>query len=126
MPPDMTKPAYPDGGAALRPRLKLWVEHRGKTVLGDFRVDLLRAIGETGSLAEAAQRLGLSYRRAWGKVRDMERNLGAPLVLSEKGGRTGGGSRLTPQAERLVAQYARFRARMETDLGNEFANAFRT
>jgi len=108
----------------LEPRLKLWVEHRGKAVLGDGRVDLLRAVGETGSLTEAALRMGLSYRRAWGKIRDMERNLGAQLVQSEKGGNTRGSSRLTPRAEALVAQFDRFRKRMENDLGKEFKEVF--
>ena len=93
-------------------------------MLGDGRVDLLRAIGETGSLAEAAQRMGLSYRRAWGKVRDMERNLGVSLVKSEKGGPTRGSSQLTPRAEALVAQYQRFRKLMESDLGKEFKEVF--
>lgn len=109
---------------ALEPRLKLWVERRGKTVLGDFRVDLLRAIGETGSLAQAAERMGLSYRRAWGKVREMERNLGASLVQSEKGGATRGHSRLTPRAEALVEQFERLRRKLDQDLDKEFSSAF--
>ena len=68
--------------------------------------------------------MGLSYRRAWGKIRDMERNLGAPLVESEKGGPTRGSSRLTPRAEELVAQYQRLRKLMESDLGKEFKEVF--
>lgn len=122
----MTDTAYRKRRATLEPRLRLWVECGGGAVLGDFRVDLLRAISETGSLAEAARRMGLSYRRAWGKVRDMERSLGAPLVLSKKGGRTRGGSDLTRQAEVLVSQYDRFRTRMEADLRKEFKIVFTT
>jgi molybdate transport system regulatory protein len=110
--------------AGLQPGLRLWLERKGGVVLGDFRVDLLRVIGETGSLAEAADRLGLSYRRAWGKLREMERNLGKPLVESEKGGAHGGGSRLTPRAERMIAQYARFQEAMERHLGKEFQKVF--
>ena len=59
-----------------------------------------------------------------GKIRDMERNLGAQLVQSEKGGNTRGSSRLTPRAEALVAQFDRFRKRMENDLGKEFKEVF--
>ena len=108
----------------MEPRIKLWVEKDGRLVLSDYRVQLLRAVGETGSLAEAAQRMGLSYRRAWGKVREIERNLGVTLVQSEAGGAGGGGSRLTPEGERLVALYQRFRRAMESDLGREFWAAF--
>ena len=108
----------------LEPRIKLWVEKDGLLVLSDYRVQLLKHIAETGSLAEAAQRMGLSYRRAWGKVREIERNIGVTLVESEIGGAGGGGSHLTRQGERLVALYQRFRRLMESDLGKEFKEVF--
>ena len=109
----------------LEPRIKLWVEKDGRLVLSDYRVQLLRQVAETGSLAEAAQRMGLSYRRAWGKVREIEQNLGVKLVQSEVGGAGGGGSSLTAAGERLVALYGRFRKAMESDLGKEFQEVFR-
>ena len=93
-------------------------------MLSDYRVELLRHVAETGSLSEAAQRMGLSYRRAWGKIREIEGNLGVPLVHSEAGGAGGGGSRLTPAGERLVALYRRFQRKMERDLGREFHEVF--
>ena len=109
----------------LEPRIKLWVEKDGQLVMSDYRAELLRQVGETGSLAEAAQRMGLSYRRAWGKIREMERNLGVTLVQSEVGGSGGGSSRLTRDGERLVALYRRFRRAMASDLGKEFREVFR-
>ena len=109
----------------LEPRIKLWVEKDGHLVLSDYRVQLLRHIAETGSLAEAAERMGLSYRRAWGKIREIERNLGVSLVHSEVGGAGGGSSHLTEEGERLVALYQRFRRRMEGDLGKEFDELFK-
>jgi len=118
------RPRARDEQLDLEPRIKLWVEKDGQLVLSDYRVQLLRHIAETGSLAEAAQRMGLSYRRAWGKVREIERNLGRRLVESEVGGPGGGGSRLTRDGERLVALYQRFRRAMESDLGKEFREVF--
>ncbi|MEX1252873.1 MAG: LysR family transcriptional regulator [Dehalococcoidia bacterium] len=117
-------PAAKDERLELEPRIKLWVEKDGRLVLSDYRVQLLRHIAESGSLAEAAQRMGLSYRRAWGKVREIERNIGVALVRSEAGGAGGGGSRLTREGERLVALYQRFQRKMETDLGREFKEVF--
>ena len=115
----------PRRGVGLEPRIKLWVEKDGRLVLSDYRVQLLRHVAETGSLAEAAQRMGLSYRRAWGKVREIERNLGLTLVESEAGGAGGGSSRLTPEGERLLALYRRFRRAIESGLGREFRELFR-
>ena len=109
----------------LEPRIKLWVEKDGHLVLSDYRVRILQLVRETGSLAQAAERLGLSYRRVWGKVREIEQNLGLSLVESEVGGAGGGGSSLTTDGERLVALYERFRRRMEGELGREFRQLFK-
>lgn len=92
----------------MEPRCKLWLEHGDELAMSDYRVRLLATIGETGSLSAASTRLGLSYRRAWGKVRELERNLGIPLVESVAGGAGGGGSRLTAEGAELVSRYTRF------------------
>jgi molybdate transport system regulatory protein len=109
----------------MEPHAKLWIEEDGKLVLSDYRVRLLELIDETGSLAEAAARMQLSYRRAWGKVREIEQNLGLKLVESAAGGAGGGGSRLTDDGHRLVAMFERFRKAAEDDLSAEFARIFR-
>lgn len=108
----------------VQPRVKLWVEKDGKLALSAYRVRLLRLIGETGSLAEAAERMGLSYRRAWGKVREIESNIGIKLVESEAGGAGGGGSRLTADGRRLIEIFERFQAATERDLEKEFTRFF--
>ncbi len=110
----------------MQPRLKVWVEaENGSLVLSDYRVRLLQFISEKGSLADGAAEMGLSYRRAWGKVREIEANLGLRLVDSVAGGPGGGHSRLTPEGERLVASYARFRDALSNDAQREFEEAFR-
>ncbi len=108
----------------MEPKVKLWIEEGGLLALSDYRVRLLQHVADTGSLAQAAQRMGLSYRRAWGKIKEIERNLGVRLVRSEVGGVGGGGTRLTPRGERLLAQYRRFRAAVETDVSRDYMEAF--
>ena len=120
-----TRPATKDELLRVEPRLKLWLERDGLLVLSDYRVQLLRLVGETGSLTEAAERMDLSYRRAWGKIREIERNLGATLVKSEAGGAGGGGSQLTTQGERLVALYQRLHQSMERELSQAFGELFK-
>lgn len=108
----------------VEPRAKLWIEKDGKLALSDYRVRLLRLIDETGSLSDAAAALRLSYRRAWGKLKEIEQNLGVKLVESAAGGAGGGGSRLTPEGRRLLERYERFRAAAEQDLTRDFGRAF--
>jgi molybdate transport system regulatory protein len=108
----------------MEPRAKFWVEHGGKLVLSDYRVRLLLLVDETGSLADAATAMQLSYRRAWGKIREIEQNLGVKLVESAAGGAGGGGSRLTDDGRRLVAMYQRFHDAISHDLDQEFKETF--
>ena len=108
----------------MEPRTKLWVEHDGALVLSEYRIRLLRHIDETGSFAAAAKIMGLSYRRAWGKVREIEAGLGMRLVESDVGGTHGGQSRLTDEARRFVERFERYRAAMERHAAEEFTRAF--
>ena len=121
----MATEASEDVRLRLGPRLKVWVESgNGKIVLSDYRVRLLEAVARTGSLADAATAMGLSYRRAWGKVREIEANLGVKLVQSVVGGPGGGSTHLTPAAERLVAHYHRFRHALSDYAEREFTRDF--
>ncbi len=89
--------------ARLRPRLS--VEARGELALGPGKADLLEAITETGSIRAAAERLGMSYARAWQLVRTMNRSFTDPLVESARGGGRHGGSRLSATGAPALALY---------------------
>lgn len=92
----------------IEPKGKFWLEYGDHLAMSDYRLQLLESIDETGSLAEAAQRMELSYRRAWGKVRDLENNLDMKLVESFAGGAGGGGSRLTSEGRDMIQRYKEF------------------
>ncbi|MFN0096964.1 MAG: winged helix-turn-helix domain-containing protein [Dehalococcoidia bacterium] len=109
----------------MEPRQKFWLERSdGRVVMSDYRLRLLEFVAETGSLAQAAARLELSYRRAWGKVRELEENLGYRVVDSVVGGPGGGHTRLTPEGEALVAAYRRFQERARAAVDGIFAEEF--
>jgi molybdate transport system regulatory protein len=79
--------------------------------LGPGKADLLQAIDETGSLAAAAARFAMSYKRGWSLVREMNAAFREPLVSTEKGGSGGGGgARLTPFGKTVLARYRRMEA----------------
>jgi molybdate transport system regulatory protein len=100
----------------FEPRQKLWLEADGRLVMSDYRLRLLQLVADTGSLAQAATVMGLSYRRAWGKVKELEANLGYPLVRSEVGGAGGGHTVLSDEGRNLLDAYRRFGARMDDAL----------
>lgn len=109
----MASVTYTAGMPELAPRQKLWVERDGRVVMSDYRLRLLELVRDTGSLAQAATAMKLSYRRAWGKVKEIEENLGYALVESAVGGAGGGRTTLTPAGVELVEAYGRFKARMD-------------
>ena len=93
---------------------KLWLSSgRFRGVFGDGKWRLLEAIEKEGSLRAAAQKLGISYRKAWGDLKKSEAALGVSLVEKHRGGIKGGGSGLTKDGRELLAAYGRFRREME-------------
>ncbi len=73
--------------------------------IGPGKVDLLEAIAEHGSISAAGRALGMSYRRAWRLVEEMNRGFGRPVVEAQSGGKAGGGARLSPLGAELAVQY---------------------
>src|ERR1035438_1141459 len=63
--------------------------------LGPGKTELLSLLVETGSLNEAAKRLNMSYMRAWTLVQTMNECFREPVVIAERGGKTGGGMKVT-------------------------------
>lgn len=86
--------------------------------LGPGKADLLQAIDETGSLTAAAARFGMSYKRGWSLVREMNAAFAKPLVETEKGGSGGGGrASLTRLGKRVLGRYRQ----MEKDASKAIA-----
>jgi molybdate transport system regulatory protein len=87
-------------------RYEIWLESVDKTiVLNGEGFGLLVEIEKSGSLANAARNLGMSYRKAWGILRDVEQHLGFHLVDKRRGGAAGGRSNLSLQGRQLLMAY---------------------
>jgi len=96
---------------AARPAFKVWLETDEGHVFGPGVYSLLRKVEETGTLKEAAQAIGMSYRYAWGLVKKAEEKLGQPLLKAHKGGRAGGGgAELTEVGRQFLEEFSRIEA----------------
>jgi molybdate transport system regulatory protein len=82
------------------------------------RLGLLAAIGRTGSISAAAREVGITYKAAWDAVEAMNNLAGDPLVLSQQGGRGGGGAELTQTGQRIVDNLDRLEALQKLFLAN--------
>ena len=86
-------------------RLTVRVDFGAERALGPGKIRLLEAIGKTGSISRAGRALGMSYRRAWLLVDDMNRCFRAPVVATQPGGVRGGGAALSPFGLQLIENY---------------------
>lgn len=93
------------GNRIVGARLRIVLEP--DIAIGPGKADLLEGIRETGSIAAGGRRLGMSYKRAWYLVETMNRCFKRPLVEASKGGRAGGGARLTGLGYEVLARYRR-------------------
>ena len=87
------------------PRLSLRLHFAQGLTFGRGKADLLQAIAQAGSISGAGRDLGMSYRRAWALVDEMNQHFRAPLVDSSRGGAKGGGASLTDLGRKVLADY---------------------
>ncbi len=85
--------------------LSIRIDLAGGTRIGPGKIALLEAIRREGSISAAGRALGMSYRRAWELVEDLNRGLGSPVVATSAGGSGGGGASLTPVGVAVVEHY---------------------
>jgi molybdate transport system regulatory protein len=87
------------------PDLRIRVDLAPGCSVGPGKVSLLEAIERNGSLSVAARSIGLSYRRAWNLLADLNRSFAQPVVSTAVGGARGGGARVTDFGRSLVAAF---------------------
>ena len=99
----------------VRPRIYI-----GENIaIGPGKIDLLRQIGKTRSIAAAARALGVPYKRAWLLIDSLNQSFGRPVVETASGGKGGGGTSLTTLGQQLVERYDALEARINENAGKE-------
>ena len=91
----------------LKARATLILEKDGVVVLDERTALLLALIDRYGSLLTAAKSLGMAYSRAWESIARLERLLGVKVVEARRGGKGGGGAKLTGEGRKLLDLYVR-------------------
>ena len=95
-----TQKAYPQP-YLIRPRIYLSPD----LIVGPGKIELLKAVRDTGSISAAARIIGMSYKRAWYLLDTLNKGFHQPVFEASPGGRGGGGARLTALGETLITAY---------------------
>ena len=104
-------------------RMRMWLENEdGEVIFGSGRSALIENIAEYGSLKKAAYEMRISYRAAWGKLKETENRLGDSLV--EKAGANKEGYNLTELGKKLNDLYKVWFDRVEEFAKKEAEDIF--
>ena len=106
-------------GLTFKVNGRLWVESEKDRFLGPGRIELLQKIQEYGSISKAAAAMEMSYKKAWDLVASMNQQARQPLVMSQAGGKKGGGALVTEAGQHAIRQYLALQERFKAFLEQE-------
>ncbi|AZG11431.1 LysR family transcriptional regulator [Pigmentiphaga sp. H8] len=110
-----------DTSTTPRFQFRLRVYRENAIAIGPGKIALLEAILEAGSITAAAQHMGMSYRRAWLLVDELNRSLREPAVESAAGGARGGGTVVTDVGRELIRRYRSIEATAQSAAAEDIA-----
>lgn len=97
-------------------RIKLRLEYDAPLVLGPGKYQLLARIERLGSISAAGRDMGMSYKRAWSLIEEMNAAFAQPVVDSSRGGPGGGGATVTATGQEVMRHF-RALEKLLTDQG---------
>jgi len=86
-------------------RARFWITGKHSGYIGIGRIELLEKIEQYGSMSQAAKSMGMSYKKAWKLIEELNHMYDEPLIVKVKGGRAGGGSELTIKGRQLIKDF---------------------
>src|SRR5215475_2038888 len=84
----------------------------GQLAVGRDRIAMLEAVAVHGSITAAAKALDYSYKAVWDGLNAINNLLPQPVLLTQSGGRGGGGATLTEEGRRLIGTFRRLEQRL--------------
>jgi molybdate transport system regulatory protein len=105
----------------MKPRLTLRLDLGPGQSIGPGKIRLLETVEETGSISSAGRALGMSYRRAWMLIEQMNQGFSRKVVTTQLGGTHGGGARLTPFGEEVLKRYRAIESKAESGAKSHLA-----
>lgn len=99
----------------VRPRIYIG----DKISIGPGKINLLKEIASTHSIAAAARVLKMPYKRAWLLIDSLNQGFGSPVVETSAGGKGGGRTTLTPLGLAIIERYLALETRLNTTSSEE-------
>ena len=82
--------------------IKIRIQLKSDFHIGPGKVLLLEKINETGSISKAASSMGLSYRKAWRLINELNKRSKKKIVHAKSGGKGVRGSQLSEDGKTFI------------------------
>ncbi len=90
----------------MKVKVKVWIEDKNEELIfGSGKTEVLKQIDETGSISQAAQKVGMNYKKAWNHIQILQKYIEDDLVFTQKGRGENSGSTLTPKAREIIQTF---------------------
>jgi len=103
-----------------KPIIRFRIDFAPDEAIGPGKIALLEQIEHSGSISQAARDLGMSYRRGWLLVESLNRSFREPVTMASRGGKGGGGVRLTPFGREVIRIYRAFESEVQEQAARHF------
>ena len=100
-------------------KTSFWIDLDGNRCFGKGKMQLLEWIDQTGSINKAAKQMNMSYKKAWTMIAELNQQFSKPMVVTQSGGKEGGGTVLTDDAKQLMKYYTALNQRIDQFAANE-------
>ena len=107
---------------ARYPGLTLRILGDQSPAMGPGRAELLERIQKSGSISAAAKEMGMSYRRAWQLIEDINASFNEQVVVTAVGGPSGGGTRVTKFGQDILARYRKMEEKASACVSKDIEN----
>lgn len=87
----------------------IFVDDNNEKFFGEGPYRLLKGIEKSGSLRSAAAEMGMAYTKALKLINTAEEKIGIKFLTRVVGGKSGGGSVLTPEGKNWIDKYEKYR-----------------
>jgi len=109
----------------MQAKVKVWIEDDADNLIfGGGKTQILEYIDQTGSISEAAKKVGMNYKKAWTHIKILQEFLEDELVIAHKGGKGQGGTVLTPKAKEIIETFKILRKDIKTYTQKRYEELF--
>lgn len=109
----------------MRVGYSVWIStDDGRRIFGEGPCRILHGVVKYGSLRQSAMSMNMAYSKAFNIIRNAEKAFGCKLLVTEIGGKNGGGSKVTQDAIELLRKYEEYKKRTGAEIERIYREIF--